>query len=194
MTLSREKLKAFFKTGSRPTLAQFSNLIDSALIMEDEGFQKTRDDGLRIITKGDSNALLTFGRRNGDLSEWGYSFGDGTGDRLELRRNPRGENPENPPVVELSKRTGSKAHAAFAANVSIGQRLDESGSNIAPQSELDVRGTIRCDGRIGREISVPADGQMHAITPTLQGCVAFEIMAGVGLGFRFSGQVWFGPM
>jgi len=46
-----------------------------------------------------------------------------------------------------------------------------------------VKGVIRAEGRIGvasSELQVPADGQWHPITSALDGCQAFEIMAGVG--------------
>jgi hypothetical protein len=53
-----------------------------------------------------------------------------------------------------------------------------------PQFELDVKGTVRSEGRIGTNPTgsqfVPADGNWHSITEELNGCQAFEVMAGVG--------------
>jgi hypothetical protein len=181
MGFSRDKLKALFKSGACPTCRDFEDLINSALIMEDEGFEKTADDGLRIRPKGAGKGLLTFGQRDGDPAQWGFRFGEGSGDVLDLRRGPHHDDEESPaPLLRLVGQKDHAARAEIAANVAIG-RGHLTKEPLVARSELDVRGTVRSDGRLGREVLVPADGDMHAITPTLSGCVAFEIMAGVGL-------------
>ena len=57
-----------------------------------------------------------------------------------------------------------------------------------PEYAMDVNGVIASNGRVGRvgcdnenkELEVRADGEWHPIITKLQGCQAFEIMAGAG--------------
>jgi len=86
MAFNRTTLKRYFAAGARPTADQFGALIDSALIMDDEGFEKTEADGLRILTKGTSNALVSFGRPGLDPSQWRLEFRDNGRDALLLQR------------------------------------------------------------------------------------------------------------
>ena len=169
-TQDRATLKRYFAAGARPTEEQFASLIDSALIMDDEGFRKTLDDGLRIVTAGESKALLSFQRPASVRADWSIGFPNNQGDRLLVKRGPlQSTTPLDPTVLSL-------AAAGAAPRVRIG-------ASDAPQAaELDVVGAISSDGRMGRACqSVLADGDYHDITGVLSGCVAFEVMAGVGL-------------
>lgn len=183
MAHDRTTLKRYFSAGARPTADQFGALIDSALIMVDEGFEKTEADGLRILTKGSGNALLTFGRRGENLSQWRLDFRDNGSDGLMLLRSPNQANAIATPALTIRQVNSSEnAEAELAANVAIGIAHDPDGNLIGPRSALDVRGAVRADGRLGREVILPADGKPHALTSKgLQGCVAFEVMAGVGV-------------
>ena len=53
-----------------------------------------------------------------------------------------------------------------------------------PEHEMDIGGVVAADGRLGRRaphgFEVRADGKWHPITKPLDGCQAFEVMAGVG--------------
>jgi hypothetical protein len=57
-----------------------------------------------------------------------------------------------------------------------------------PATELDISGVMACRGRMGafpgkhEDGLVPADGKPHTILEGLDGCRAFEIMAGAGGG------------
>lgn len=182
MAHDRTTLKRYFAAGARPTADQFGALIDSALIMVDEGFEKTETDGLRILTKGSGNALLSFGRPGENLSQWRLDFRDNGSDGLVLLRSPNQANAIATPALTLRQaNSGENAEAELAANVAIGHAQDHKGNSIGPRSALDVRGAVRADGRLGREVIHPADGKPHALTSkSLRGCVAFEVMAGVG--------------
>lgn len=179
----RATLKSYFAAGARPTADQFGAFIDSSVIMVDEGFEKTEADGLRILTKGSSNALISFGRRGEGSSQWGLDFRDNGNNGLVLGRGPRDDNGLVHPALALRQADPSvNAEAELAANLAIGRAQDGNGSPIGARSALDVRGAVRAEGRLGREIMLPADGIMHSLTAkSLHGCVAFEVMAGVGL-------------
>src|SRR6185295_16720848 len=55
----------------------------------------------------------------------------------------------------------------------------------APQAKLDVAGALRCQGRRGSfqrqvPVALDADGKWQDLTDDLEGCQAFEVMAGTG--------------
>lgn len=182
MAFDRTTLKRYFSAGARPTEDQFGALIDSTLIMVDEGFEKTEADGLRILTKGTSNALVSFGRPGVDPSQWRLDFHDNGSDALLLQRSPHLAGDSAVPALSL-RQSGpdAVAEAELAANLAIGHQKDKEGNPIRPRNALDVRGVVRADGRLGREVLLPANGKPQTLSePGLQGCVAFEIMAGVG--------------
>lgn len=172
---SRETLKAFFREGARPSEEHFADLIDSTLNINDEGFRKTPADGLRVQSLGDSHALMSFytPKSDADRAEWSIGLGEDY-KRLSMHR---------PGLVGAPLLT-----------------LDPLGRvgirTASPEAELDVRGTLRADGRRGREARdreeegkvdrLVADGEFHALTGDLHGCQAFEVVAGVGL--RESGR------
>ncbi|HEY8402140.1 MAG TPA: adhesin, partial [Cytophagaceae bacterium] len=55
-------------------------------------------------------------------------------------------------------------------------------NNNNPEFELDVKGAVAMSGRIGNAYQgkVLADGKWHPILTDLNGCHAFEIVAGIG--------------
>lgn len=168
---SRTALKEFFKLGARPTREQFGDLIDSALNMDDEGFSKTPADGLKVVTIKHELGLLSFQRQLSPSVDWSLAFHDSTGSRLDLKPS-RVKGDALPIIGFKAPDTAEPAQVLIQGDVGIG--VDP------PQYALDVKGMICTDGRIGREWTAPADGKPYAITPTLSGCVAFEVMAGVG--------------
>lgn len=186
MTHNRATLKRFFAAGARPTEEQFAALIEASLIMEDEGFRKTIDDGLRISTTGNGDSLMSFGRRGETVSSWRLAFvGNGT-DKLALQRAPTLNTPP-PTVLAIRQDEAKNARVEVVANVAIGARPGD-GDGLA-RSALDVEGAVRSRGRLGHELKpIAADGSYHAITPPLHGCVAFEVIAGVGTPDKGSGR------
>lgn len=155
-------MKQFFADGSLPSADHFGDLIDSTLNLINEGFDKTPPDGFKISTIGEHRRLISF-YRSGDPNNavWTIEY-DQDKDSL-LISNPR--------------RAGEPAIA-----------LDGDGrigvNKVDPQATLDVGGVVAAEGRLGANpdgfTSVPADGEWHDITGDLEGCNAFEIMAGVG--------------
>ncbi|MCI5224584.1 MAG: hypothetical protein D3924_18440 [Candidatus Electrothrix sp. AR4] len=156
---NRKTLKNYFGKGRVPTESQFADLIDSNLNLLDDSFEHTSEDGFKISTVGDNEGLFSF--YDGDNpQEPRWSMG------LEENRE------------ELVFRNRS---VSSDTTLSLGQgRIGVNKDN--PETELDVNGVISVAGRRGtyRTGLVPADGKWHDITGELEGCRAFEVMAGVG--------------
>lgn len=161
---NRSTLKRYFSEGALPSADQFSDMIDSSLNVIDEGFDKTAENGFEISLIGEHERLISFFRNSASKeSVWAINY-DKNHDRLCFSKPETGET--KPPTLVL----------ASAGRVGV--------NNKDPQWTLDVAGTIGAIGRIGANPSgqktVPADGEWHNITGTLNGCQALEIMAGVG--------------
>jgi len=168
----RETLKNYFGAGARPSTQQFADLIDSALIMDDEGFSKTVSEGLRVITLGPGKALMSFETPTSTAPEWSFGFLSDLGEKLALQRGPLTVG--GPSLVTFESNDPTSRNMAVDAAVRIARDPG------APRSALDVGGAVRAKGRLGHEVPVAADGKFHPITADLAGCVAFEVMAGVG--------------
>lgn len=161
---NRKTLKNYFKKGNLPTEQHFSDLIDSTLNTIDDGFEKTMEDGLKISTLGQSDKLIGFYRNIETKSPvWSISF-DEPGNRLVFKGN-------DSPVLSLDPKGRVGVNKA------------------EPRVVLDVAGEIASTGRMGtyKAGRVPADGEPQVLLEGLDGCRAYEIMAGVGGGKR-SGQ------
>jgi hypothetical protein len=187
-TQNRQTLKGYFSVGARPTARNFEDLIDSTLIMNDEGFIKTLKDGLRIISLGSSQALMSFEGPTSIRPAWSLGFGGKDNGKehnvLALRRGPQ-DAASGPPALSFWDLPATPRDGADAPTTWRGaDPLPYVGVGTdAPTSKLDVRGVIRSEGRAGTLVDVPADGQPHIISgPTdLRGCVALEVVAGVGI-------------
>jgi hypothetical protein len=177
---SRETLKNYFKAGSLPREEHFHDLIDSTLNMEDEGFVKTEEDGLRLSTEAGGTNLLSFFRDGQDEGDplWQLGF-DESADALCFTHRDGRAGPNGPPTLSLSP------DGRVGINTS------------RPERDLDVNGIVRMVGRVGvvpkRDVEgvadqdpdkpappVLADGHWHTITGALTACHALEVVAGVG--------------
>lgn len=184
---NRETLRNYFGNGKLPTDKHFSDLIDSMLNMTDEGFRKSPQNGFEIATPAGYDTLIGFFRdRSPNTRKSSIGFGASGEDREQLlirvgEDEDVKEGTARPPLLTLDTRRDEAAAEADAPRV---QRL---GVNCwDPQWTLDVGGPVRAEGRVGGMVpekadSVIADGKFHDISESLQGCQAFEVMAGVGL-------------
>jgi len=165
----RKTLEAKFKNGSMPSEVAFADLIDSALNLIDDGFEKTVEDGLRIFQLGDGK-LMSFYQNMATLSSMWFVGIDKATENLSFGNN------SNPHILTLRSVGSDDAESNDVPKMGVGINTDN------PRFELDVAGTIACFGRVGRrgELAVPADGNWHDITEMLTGCQAFEVVAGVG--------------
>ena len=183
---NRETLRNYFRDGKLPSEHHFSDLVDSMLNMVDEGFRKSADHGVEISTPAGHDALISFYRdRSPNSAKSTISFGGEAENHEQIlfnvgasRADAEADRRDRVPVLTLDASSGGDADAAaLVQRVGINQRN--------PGSELDVRGVIRSEGRMGALApqsadSLLADGTWHDITPPMRGCQAFEVMAGVG--------------
>lgn len=170
MQLSRNSLKDFFRSGKMPCEEDFIDLIDSTVNVEDDGFKKTNEEGLKVSQFTDSGKLMSFyeNTTEGDPL-W----------QVELRKSGSEEDSSSlhvsTPSQDESNSVVTLVGSPAVTAVGIGTRI--------PECTLDVNGIMSCEGRMGKEnseLKVEADGKWHDITEQLNGCEAFEVMAGVG--------------
>lgn len=167
MQLNRNVLKSRFRAGQMPCEEDFSDLIDSMVNVEDDGFEKTAENGLEVSQLTDSGKLMSFYENATEGKPlW----------QVELRRNSS-ELDHSSLHVTSPNLDGASSVLTLSGGGSVGI------GNRHPESELDVNGTVSCAGRMGKEnekLKVVADGKWYDITEQLNGCEAFEIIAGVG--------------
>ncbi len=121
---------------------------------------------MEISTPGGHDALLSFYRgQSPQAALWSLRYGAEC-ERLCFHGSTHTAAGQ-PPVLSLDA----------AARVGI--------NTATPRSTLDVGGVISAEGRLGSyalaaQTELLADGEWHDLTDTLQGCQAFEVMAGTG--------------
>ncbi|QZE14369.1 hypothetical protein K4L44_00245 [Halosquirtibacter laminarini] len=145
---NRETLKKYFNKGKRPTEEHFADLIDSCENLVDDVYEQTRKVGLKVAPKVNSDEMIEFIKRMDD-DEVVWSC------RMQKKK------------LNISGISGSST--TFA---------DISEDRNVP--EMVTNNLIVSRGRIGNYAfgEVPADGQWHDIMTNLDGCHAYEIMAG----------------
>ncbi|MCG8697411.1 MAG: hypothetical protein MI922_05105 [Bacteroidales bacterium] len=155
---NRKTLKNFFQSGQMPSQEDFTDLIDSMVNIIDEGFSKSVNDGLELSSVADSDKLISFFKNIEDKSPiW------------SCETNKENNN------LSFSNSLGEKV-LVLNEDKKVGINTEN------PESTLDVNGVLSCKGRKGTFKSgvVPANGKWNSIISNLDGCNAFEVMAGVG--------------
>ncbi|CAG9186470.1 hypothetical protein [Cupriavidus pampae] len=179
---NRESLKRYFREGALPDEDHFADLIDSMLNMSDEGFRKTVEHGFEVYSPLGHDALLSFFRdQDPERPAWRIELG-GARDALLVHGRDVPEDADTAPNGNGNGNGGGQAPALLCLDqdqrVGIGTER--------PQTRLDVAGTVRSSGREGaytREhpVVLRADGTWQDLTDDLEGCQAFEVVAGAGL-------------
>jgi hypothetical protein len=155
---NRITLKKFFVRGKMPTEEHFSDLIDSMLNIVDEGFEKTPKNGLSLAPLDEEGHVASiFQKIEDEESKWSITLEKGTG-KLVIRQF------DGTPLLVLSE----------DGKVGIGTE--------EPRFQLQTSETAGFYGRAGTFTAgeVPADSYWHNVTDPLDGCYAFEVMAGCG--------------
>jgi len=173
--IKRKNLKEQFRAGRMPTEGDFSDLIDSMVNVLDEGFDKTPDDGLLVNQVGTGRLVSFFENLAVNSPQWFLELGPRDADERSLHVSSPSES-GSATALSLVRRSDTERGKRRGAMVAVGVNKRD------PRYELDVGGNFRSHGRIGRSgtMPVPADGNWHDITQSLNGCNAFEIVAGVG--------------
>lgn len=167
MKLNRKILKSHFRAGQMPCEEDFQDLIDSAVNVEDDGFEKTAENGLELSQLTDTGKLMSFYENATEGAPLWH---------VELRKN-------------TSNTESSFLHVTTPSTDEASSVVTLSGKGAVgvctrhPECEMDVNGVVSSKGRMGKEnekLKVVADGKWHDITEQLTGCEAFEVIAGIG--------------
>lgn len=156
--LDRNTLKSFFVHGMLPTQDHFHDFIESSVNKLDDGISKNSEEGLKLSLVGDSNRLLSFFKNIEERSPiWSIDVNKESGN------------------LQFKNKEGSDL-LTFSALNKIGVKVEN------PEHDLDVGGVIGMHSREGTKYkgSVEATGEWSPIIENLNGCHAFEIVAGVG--------------
>jgi len=155
---NRKTLKNFFQKGQMPTEEHFSDLIDSMVNIVDEGISKSINRGLELSSVGESSKLISFYKNIEDSDpDWSLDINK---ENLNISFNNRKD--EKLLTLDDEGRVGIAAEK--------------------PRTTLEVGGVVSFKGRTGtyKIGQIPADRKWHPILTGLEGCHAFEIVAGVG--------------
>ncbi|MFN6944060.1 MAG: adhesin [Cytophagaceae bacterium] len=155
---NRSTLKGFFRKGQMPSEGHFNDLIDSMINKVDDGMSKNIDDGLMLSPIGASKKLMSFYKSIEEKNP-AWSIEINNSDATLNINNQVGD-----PIISL------KPEGKVGINKN------------NPQQALDVNGVVAMKGRQGTLHSgkIPADGKWHTVLKELNGCHAFEVIAGVG--------------
>ncbi|HCS13699.1 MAG: hypothetical protein CO017_05555 [Zetaproteobacteria bacterium CG_4_8_14_3_um_filter_59_5] len=147
----------------------------------DDGFEKSAHDGLKVAQLGSGRLVSFYNEITVNPPQWAVgfstpSYGGGSDPHKSLNFF-YGNDPAT--GLTLAKQADADdGEGAEEARIRVGINIRD------PEHELDVSGIVASDGRLGREGSterqVRADGKWHPVITGLDGCQAFEIMAGVG--------------
>jgi hypothetical protein len=163
----RERILAYFKNGQIPTEKHYSDLINSMIHKEDDGFSKDDQNGFKIYSDEKYNRLMSF-YKDSDATDPFFivSKDKAVPDSLRLQSFEQA-NLKNADDTGIFLHTNGK--------LGIGKQCDE-------QYKVDVDGFVGMKGRIGtyKSAAVKADGNWHPIITGLKNGQAFEIIARAG--------------
>jgi len=180
---NRKTLADNFSDGKLPNQEAFGDLIDSMVNIVDEGFDKSAQDGMKIAQLDNGSKLISFfDEITVKAPLWSIAFSPsryaGDAGRYKNLNFYFGNNKATALTLVSVPEKNTKGDESEEGTIRVGV------NNSNPEHEVDVKGVIAADGRIGRkertELEVRADGKWHPIIVGLDGCQAFEIVAGVG--------------
>lgn len=150
-----------------PSAEHFADLIDSSVNQIEEGFSKPPDKGLQLTALDQSHLVSFFQQSDPETALWELHFG----------------NQQNTLQFTSMVTDHPLPSLTLTPTGQVGINTD------SPAYALEVNGIIAASGRVGHQLlegDIPADGNWHDLTPALEGCQMFEVVAGVGI--RHSGR------
>ena len=173
---NRSTLKNYFRQGTMPSAEHFSDLIDSCVNQVEEGFIKPPATGLQLKALDQEHILSFYQQNHPNLPIWHVGFAPQE-TNLQIFSNPKANLAEDSdPFTQTDREPAINLSMTAQGHVGI--------NTATPRQTLDVNGTIAAHGRMGTQLldsPIPADGQWHDITPELEGCHMFEVVAGIGI-------------
>ena len=176
---NRNTLSAYFADGQLPTQEAFGDLIDSVVNIVDDGFDKSPEEGMKVAQLDNNSKLISFyDEITVKAPLWSIAFSvSGYGGNTESNKNLNFFYGGNKATgLTLASAPENATGKSPEGKIRVGVNKND------PGHELDVDGVVAADGRMGRagKNEVRADGKWHPVITGLDGCHAFEIMAGVG--------------
>lgn len=176
---NRSTLKNYFRQGTMPSAEHFSDLIDSCVNQVEEGFMKPPATGLQLRALDQEHILSFYQQSSPNTPLWHVGFAP-QGVNLQIYANSD---------ADVTQDSSQNKDPQNKVNLSMTPQGHVGINTANPQQTLDINGTLASHGRMGTvliETPILADGLWHDITPELEGCHMFEIVAGIGL--RHSGR------
>ena len=164
----RQRLLAYFRNGKIPTEEHYSDLINSMVHKDDDGFSKDKENGLKIYSDDSSNNLVSFYKDINSIDPFYIISKDKTDpDCLKFQAFDGAANNVENNSSALFFHTDGK--------IGIGKTCDD-------QYKTEIDGFVGMQGRIGtcKSGSVAADGGWKPIITNLQNGQAFEVVARAG--------------
>jgi len=164
----RQRLLAYFRNGKIPTEEHYSDLINSMVHKDDDGFSKDKKNGLKIYSDDSSNNLVSFYKDINSIDPFYIISKDKTDpDCLKLQAFHESESAVEDQSSAIFFHTNGK--------LGVGKTCDD-------QYKAEIDGFVGMQGRIGtfKSGSVLADGNWQTIIPNLKNGQAFEIVARAG--------------
>jgi hypothetical protein len=155
---SRNVLKNFFKNGNLLSQSEFSDLIDSSWNINDDGMNRTNEEGLQLGPVGASQKIISFYKNNIDENpQWQLAIDFNQSNGLSFVRPGK----EHKPALFL----GNNGKMGI--------------ETIKPMAKLHVEGSVASESRVGvyKVGKVKADAEWHTILSDLKDCTVFEIVA-----------------
>ncbi len=165
----RQRLLAYFRNGKIPSEEHYSDLINSMVHKDDDGFSKDDENGLKIYADEKYNSLISFYKNINSIAPFFIIGKDKTDpDALKIQPFDGDALPEADTDPEsFFLHTNGK--------LGIGKKCDD-------QYKVEIDGFVGMGGRIGtyRSGVAPADGNWYPVINGLKNGQAFEVVARVG--------------